>query len=83
MFYEIKKPTVRAHHRHDLESLGLGRHAIVLVDSGWQLIWKDDDYFTGRSMDVYVTKLRKYLSADPHAEIVNLHGNGFRLVVAS
>lgn len=43
-------------------------------------IWKDDNYFTARSMDVFVTKLRKYLKADPAVEIVNVHGNGFRLL---
>ncbi|WP_210464591.1 response regulator transcription factor [Rufibacter roseolus] len=43
-------------------------------------IWKDDNYFTARSMDVFVTKLRKYLKGDPTVEIINVHGNGFRLV---
>ncbi|WP_205503186.1 response regulator transcription factor [Rufibacter psychrotolerans] len=43
-------------------------------------IWKDDNYFTARSMDVFVTKLRKYLKGDPRVEIINVHGNGFRLV---
>ncbi|MGV3538168.1 MAG: response regulator transcription factor [Rufibacter sp.] len=43
-------------------------------------IWKDDNYFTARSMDVFVTKLRKYLKDDPAVEIINVHGNGFRLV---
>lgn len=43
-------------------------------------IWKDDNYFTARSMDVFVTKLRKYLKEDPQVEIVNVHSNGFRLV---
>ena len=44
-------------------------------------IWGSDTYFNGRSMDVYIAKLRKYLRADPAVEIVNIHGNGFRLVV--
>jgi DNA-binding response OmpR family regulator len=44
-------------------------------------IWHDDNYFTARSMDVFVTKLRKYLSKDPGIEIVNIHGNGFQLLV--
>lgn len=43
-------------------------------------IWGEDNYFTARSMDVFVTKLRKYLKADENLEIVNIHGNGFRLV---
>ena len=44
-------------------------------------IWGEDNYFTARSMDVFVTKLRKYLSHDSNIEIVNIHGNGFRLLV--
>ena len=40
-----------------------------------------DTYFNGRSMDVYIAKLRKYLKDDTNIEIVNIHGNGFRLVV--
>lgn len=44
-------------------------------------IWGEDNYFTARSMDVFVTKLRKYLAKDESIQIVNIHGNGFRLVV--
>ena len=44
-------------------------------------IWGSDTYFNGRSMDVYIAKLRKYLKEDTDIEIVNIHGNGFRLVV--
>ncbi len=43
-------------------------------------IWGSDTYFNGRSMDVYIAKLRKYLKEDSTIEIVNIHGNGFRLV---
>ncbi len=42
-------------------------------------IWKDDNYFTSRSMDVFITKLRSYLREDPRVEIVNIHGTGFKL----
>ncbi len=44
-------------------------------------IWHEDNYFTARSMDVFVTKLRQYLAKDPAIEIVNIHGNGFQLLV--
>lgn len=44
-------------------------------------VWGDDNYFNGRSMDVYITKLRKYLSASQSVEIMNVHGKGFRLLV--
>lgn len=46
-------------------------------------IWKDDNYFNGRSMDVYLSKLRKYLKDDPSVEIINIHGKGFKLIVAN
>lgn len=46
-------------------------------------IWGEDNYFTARSMDVFVTKLRKYLKGDSNIEIVNIHGNGFQLLVRS
>ncbi len=44
-------------------------------------IWNDDSYFNARSMDVYITKLRKYLKQDPEIELMNVHGVGFKLVV--
>jgi DNA-binding response OmpR family regulator len=44
-------------------------------------IWREDNYFTSRSMDVYIAKLRKYLKEDPGVEILNIHGEGFRLVI--
>ena len=45
-------------------------------------IWNDDNYFTSRSMDVYIAKLRKYLRQDASVEIVNIHGEGFRLITS-
>lgn len=50
-------------------------------DAALKKIWGSDTYFNGRSMDVYIAKLRKYLKEDSNIEIVNIHGNGFRLVV--
>ena len=44
-------------------------------------IWGASDYFTARSMDVYVTKLRKYFKDDPAIKIENVHGSGFRLIL--
>lgn len=44
-------------------------------------IWEDDSYFNARSMDVYITKLRKYLKDEPSVEILNVHGKGFKLIV--
>ena len=44
-------------------------------------IWIDDDYFNARSMDVYITKLRKHLKDEPSIEIINVHGKGYKLIV--
>ena len=44
-------------------------------------IWIDDNYFNARSMDVYITKLRKYLKKDQSVQIINVHGKGYKLVV--
>ncbi len=46
-------------------------------------IWGSDSYFNGRSMDVYIAKLRKYLQEDPDVEIINVHGKGFRLLAGN
>jgi DNA-binding response OmpR family regulator len=45
------------------------------------MVWGDDTYFLGRSLDVFISRLRKYLKADPTIQIVNVHGVGFKLVV--
>lgn len=46
-----------------------------------KMVWGDDSYFNARSMDVYVTKLRKYLKEDATVQLVNVHGEGFKLIV--
>ena len=46
-----------------------------------KMIWGNNDYFIGRSMDVFIARLRKYLKADPNVKILTVHGVGFRLVV--
>ncbi len=46
-----------------------------------KMVWGDDSYFNARSMDVYVTKLRKYLKEDAAVQLVNVHGEGFKLIV--
>jgi DNA-binding response OmpR family regulator len=52
---------------------------IVKREDILRAVWGDDDYFLGRSLDVFISKLRKYLQEDPDVEITNLHGVGFRL----
>jgi DNA-binding response OmpR family regulator len=64
--------------------LGLfSQHANQAVSRTYALkmIWGDDSYFNARSMDVYITKLRKYLKGDPKVKILNLHGEGFKLIM--
>lgn len=56
------------------------KERVLLRDEALQKIWGDDNYFTKRSMDVYITKLRKYLKKDTSIEILNIHGSGFRLI---
>ena len=56
---------------------------ILAREYALKLIWKEDNYFTARSMDVYITKLRKYLNEDPNLEIKNIHGKGYRLIKKS
>lgn len=58
-------------------------HKNDVLDRNFALktIWHDDNYFNGRSMDVYIAKLRKYLKEDSKVEIVNIHGKGFKLLV--
>ena len=57
-------------------------HANDVLDRNFALksIWHDDNYFNGRSMDVYIAKLRKYLKDDPNVELINVHGKGFKLL---
>lgn len=60
----------------------LCKHKNGLLERNYALnaIWGDDNYFNGRSMDVYIAKLRKQLKADPEIEIINIHGKGFKLL---
>lgn len=57
------------------------KNALLTREKALKEVWGDDDYFIGRSMDVFITKLRKYLKDDPDVAIVNVHGTGFRLEV--
>ncbi|MEY3821585.1 MAG: response regulator transcription factor [Bacteroidota bacterium] len=63
-----------------LKMLAEHKNDLLQRDKALKKIWGSDTYFNGRSMDVYIAKLRKYLKEDTQIEIVNIHGNGFRLV---
>ena len=63
-----------------LKMLAEHKNDLLPREKALKRIWGSDTYFNGRSMDVYIAKLRKYLREDDKIEIVNIHGNGFRLV---
>jgi len=60
----------------------LCRHGNQILERNFALktIWIDDNYFNARSMDVYITRLRKYLKKDPNVKILNIHGKGYKLI---
>ena len=63
-----------------LRMLAIHKNDLMPRELALTKIWRDDNYFTSRSMDVYIAKLRKYLKEDENVEILNIHGEGFRLV---
>ncbi len=65
-----------------LELLAANPDTLVSREMALKKIWGNDDYFTARSMDVYITKLRKILSDDPRLNIKNIHGAGFQLIIS-
>ncbi len=64
-----------------LKLLCLYKNKLLSRETALKSIWGDDDYFIGRSMDVFISKLRKYLKDDPKISITNVHGTGFKLEV--
>lgn len=57
------------------------KNQLITREKALKVVWGSDNYFIGRSMDVFITKLRKHLKADPDISIVNVHGTGFRLEI--
>ena len=64
-----------------LKLLAVHKNDLMPRELALTKIWRDDNYFTSRSMDVYIAKLRKYLKEDDNVEILNIHGEGFRLII--
>jgi len=56
------------------------KNGILERNFALKAIWGDDNYFNGRSMDVYIAKLRKLMILDPKVQIINVHGKGFKLL---
>jgi DNA-binding response OmpR family regulator len=76
---EVKKLTTKENQL--LKLLVKNKNEILDRYATLRAIWGDDNYFNGRSMDVYIAKLRKALKEDPNIEIMNIHGKGFKLIV--
>jgi DNA-binding response OmpR family regulator len=66
-----------------LRLLCLHKNEVLTREEALLNIWNDDNYFNGRSMDVFLSKLRKYLKDDSSVEIINVHGRGYKLLVNS
>nr|WP_320020777.1 response regulator transcription factor [uncultured Draconibacterium sp.] len=64
-----------------LKLLCQNKNELLSRETALRKIWGEDGYFTARSMDVFITKLRKYLKGDPNIEIKNIHGSGFFLEI--
>ena len=64
-----------------LRLLCLRKNEVLTREEALLNIWHDDNYFNGRSMDVFLSKIRKYLKDDPSVEIINVHGRGYKLLV--
>jgi len=80
--YKKEDPVKLSPKENDLlRLLALHKNDLMPRELALTKIWRDDNYFTSRSMDVYIAKLRKYLGKDDGVEIINIHGEGFRLVV--
>src|SRR6201746_2623905 len=64
-----------------LRLLCLRKNEVLTREEALLNIWHDDNYFNGRSMDVFLSKIRKYLKNDPNVEIINVHGRGYKLLI--
>lgn len=76
---EVQKLTVKESQLLKLLCENMGNS--VSRSFALKMVWGDDTYFNARSMDVYITKLRKFLKEEPEIQIVNVHGEGFKLMV--
>ncbi len=63
-----------------LRLLAISQNEVLTREKALEVVWGEADYFSGRSMDVYISKLRKYLKDDPQVAIENIHGVGFKLI---
>lgn len=78
---QLSERTLTSREAEVLRLLFLNRNRVLKREEILKAVWGDDDYFLGRSMDVFISKLRKYLKDDPTVQIVNYHGVGFKLEI--
>lgn len=76
---EVKKLTKKE--ADVLRMLCLHKNEVMNREVALKTIWGNDDYFNGRSMDVFISRIRKYLSEDENIQIINVHGVGFKLAI--
>ena len=79
--YEDEETKLTTKENHLLKLLAKNQNTVLDRQAALRAIWGDDNYFNGRSMDVYIAKLRKMLKKDESIEIMNVHGKGFKLIV--
>lgn len=77
----VSQKTLTSREAEILKQLCLNKNKVIKREEILMAVWGDDDYFLGRSLDVFISKLRKYLKDDPAVQIVNYHGVGFKLEV--
>jgi two-component system, OmpR family, response regulator len=88
-FYPEKHSLTSEHEQHKLTTKEAGllrvfcenQNKTISRTYALKIVWGDDSYFNARSMDVYITKLRKYLKEEENIKILNLHGEGFKMIV--
>ena len=79
--FKGKKRKLTSRESDLLRLLCLHQNQILERNSALRELWGDDNYFNGRSMDVFISKLRTYLKGDPDVEILNVHGKGYKLMM--
>lgn len=80
IYFENEEQKISPKEADLLKLLCLHSDDVLPREKALKTIWGDDNYFTTRSMDVFITKLRKYLKDDTSIQILNIHGTGFRLI---
>lgn len=80
LIYKDQRLSLTTKESELLDLLCSHRNQVLERNYALKSIWIDDNYFNARSMDVYITRLRKYLKKDPSVKILNIHGRGYRLI---